>query len=103
MKPCGQSDNLTADERRRFWATVFGIIGPEWMIIVALADAAEFTADSDAISKTLNVDQTFVHAHARRLEKQGHIQCTRHNGIIKLSLTTAAVAKLTALLPHGKT
>jgi len=104
MKLCSQSDKLGEDERRRFWATVFGLIGPEWMIIVALADAGEFTADSAAISKMLNVDQTFVHAHVRRLEKQGHIQCARrHGGIIELSLTTAAVAKLTALLPPGKT
>jgi hypothetical protein len=43
MKLCGQSDNFTEDERRRFWATVFGIIGPEWMIIVALADAADYS------------------------------------------------------------
>jgi DNA-binding MarR family transcriptional regulator len=77
MKLCGQSDNLTEDERRRFWATVFGLIGPEWMIIVALADAAEFTAESDAISKTLNVGQTFVYAHARRLEKQGQFIARR--------------------------
>lgn len=86
--------NPTEDETRRFWATVFGILGPEWMIILALADAEERTADSDAISKALEVDQSFVHAYARRLEKQGHIRCTRHDGIAKLSLTAAAIAKL---------
>jgi DNA-binding MarR family transcriptional regulator len=87
--------NLTEDERRHFWATAFGITGPEWMIILALADEERFTADIDTISKMLEVDQSFVRAHARRLEKQGHIQCSaEHGGIVNLSLTQAAEAKL---------
>jgi DNA-binding MarR family transcriptional regulator len=61
------------------------------------------TEDSDAISKTLNVDQAFVHAHARRLEKQGHIQCTKFDGSIELSLTAAAIAKIATLMRNGKT
>jgi MarR family transcriptional regulator, organic hydroperoxide resistance regulator len=92
--------NLTEDERRRIWATIFGIIGPEWMIILALAEAEECTAESAAISKTLKVDQSFVHAHGRRLEKQGHIHCNEHDGIVKLSLTTAAKEKLATLMPR---
>jgi DNA-binding MarR family transcriptional regulator len=90
--------NLTDDERQQFWATAFGIVGPAWMIILALAGAEEFTADSDAISKTLKVDQSFVRAHGRRLEKQGHIHRTIQDGITKLSLTAAATAKLAALM-----
>jgi MarR family transcriptional regulator, organic hydroperoxide resistance regulator len=85
---------LRGIERRRFWATVFNIVGPEWMIILALADAEECTADITVISEMLNVDQSFVHACARRLEKQGHVHHTRHDGIIELSLTAAAMAKL---------
>jgi DNA-binding MarR family transcriptional regulator len=95
--------NLTDGEQRRFWATVFGIVGPEWMIILALADADGCCADSAVISKALTVDQSFVHAHARRFEKHGHIRCARRGGATDLSLTSATVAKLATLLPNGKT
>jgi DNA-binding MarR family transcriptional regulator len=88
-------NHLKGIERRRFWATVFDIIGPEWMIILALADEKECTADVTVISETVNVDQSFVHACARRLEKQGHVHRTGHGQATKLSLTAAATAKLT--------
>jgi DNA-binding MarR family transcriptional regulator len=88
-------DNLSGIERRRFWSTVFVINGPEWMIILALADAEECTADIAVISEMLNVDQSFVHARARRLEKQGHIHRTGQGKATKLSLSPAAMAKLT--------
>jgi MarR family transcriptional regulator, organic hydroperoxide resistance regulator len=72
-----------------------GITGPEWMIILALADAETLTADISTISKMLEVDQSFVRAHARRLEKQGHIQCSaRDEGILDLALTESAEKKL---------
>jgi MarR family transcriptional regulator, organic hydroperoxide resistance regulator len=88
-------NHLLEAERRRFWATVFGINGPEWMIILALADADECTADIAVISEVLNVDQSFVHARARRLEKQGHIHRTGQGKATKLSLSPGAMAKLT--------
>jgi hypothetical protein len=65
------------------------------MIILALADAETSTVDIDTISKTLELDPSFIRAHARRLEKQGHIECSaEHDGIVDLSLTQAAQAKL---------
>ena len=51
---------LKGIEGRRFWLTVFGINGPEWMIIPALADSEECKADTTVISEMLNVDQSFV-------------------------------------------
>jgi DNA-binding MarR family transcriptional regulator len=87
-------DDLKGIERRRFWSNVFGINGPEWMIILALADAEECTADTTVISEMLNVDPSFVLARARLLEKQGHIDRTGQGKTTKLSLTAAAVAKL---------
>jgi MarR family transcriptional regulator, organic hydroperoxide resistance regulator len=87
--------NLTEDQRRTFWATVFGITGPEWMIILALADSEKFTASIDTVSRLLKVNQSFVRTHARRLEKQGHIQCSaRDEGIMDLALTESAEKKL---------
>jgi hypothetical protein len=60
--------------------------------------------DSVAISNTPEVDQSFVHAHTRRLEKQERIHCaTGHNGIINLSLTIAAGAKLATPIRYEKT
>jgi DNA-binding MarR family transcriptional regulator len=94
---------LTDCEQRRFWATVFNIVGPEWMIILALAESDGCCADSAVISNALTVDQSFVYAHARKLEKHGHIRCARRGGSTNLSLTSATVAKLATLLPSGKT
>jgi DNA-binding MarR family transcriptional regulator len=87
-------NDLRGTEWPRFWATVFGINGPEWMIILALADAEEFTADTSVISEVLKVDQSFVHACARRLEKRGHVHRLGRGQVTKLSLTAAAMAKL---------
>jgi MarR family transcriptional regulator, organic hydroperoxide resistance regulator len=86
--------DLEGIEGRRFWSTVFGINGPEWMLILALADAEECTADIAVISGMLNVDPSFVLARARRLEKQGHVHRTGQGKTTKLSLTAAAMAKL---------
>jgi MarR family transcriptional regulator, organic hydroperoxide resistance regulator len=87
--------NLTEDQWRTFWATVFGITGPEWMIILTLADAEKFTASIDTLSNLLKVNQSFVRIHARHLEKQKHIYCSvEDEGVVSLSLTEAAQAKL---------
>jgi DNA-binding MarR family transcriptional regulator len=87
--------NLTEDQCQTFWSTVFGIKGPEWMIILALADAEKFTASADTLSKVLKVNQSFVHTHARHLEKQKHLHSSAEDeGVINLSLTDTAQAKL---------
>jgi hypothetical protein len=58
-------NDLKVIEGRRFWSTVFGINGPEWMIILALADAEGCRADTTIISEMLNVDhRSFMRAHA---------------------------------------
>jgi DNA-binding MarR family transcriptional regulator len=93
-------DDSPEDEMRRFWASTFGIVGPEWLIILALADAKECSADIATVSEQLNVDQSFVHSHARRLETQGHIHRMGRGGTTTLSLTTAATAKLATLMPR---
>jgi DNA-binding MarR family transcriptional regulator len=88
-------ESISEDERRHFWARAFDIIGPEWMIIVALADAERFSAGIGAISKTLGLNPSFVRAHVQLLEKLGHIECaTDHDGSVVLSLTRSAEAKL---------
>jgi hypothetical protein len=59
-------NGLRGIERRRFWATVFGIEGPEWMIILALADAEECAADISVIPEMLAdlfLDTLPYHAH----------------------------------------
>jgi DNA-binding MarR family transcriptional regulator len=92
--------NLTEDQWRTFWATVFGITGPEWMIILALADAEKFTASIDTLSELLKVNQSFVRTHARHLEKQQHIYSSaEEGGVVHLALTDTAQAKLGSIDP----
>jgi hypothetical protein len=43
--------SLTDDEQRQFWSTAFGIVGPEWMIILALAEAEGCCANGTTIAK----------------------------------------------------
>jgi hypothetical protein len=89
---------LTDNEHRQFWASSFNIVGPEWMIILTLAEAERFSASVATISTALSVDQAFVRAHARQLKKQAHIRSTRRGVVVEWSLTASAVAKLAAWL-----
>jgi MarR family transcriptional regulator, organic hydroperoxide resistance regulator len=88
------------DERRDFWAETFGINGPEWMIILVLSEAKNFTASEDAIAKALRVNQSFINAHVQILERNGHIERSFPNegNTATLSLTSTSLAKLEAAL-----
>jgi DNA-binding MarR family transcriptional regulator len=94
MKNLRFNQHLTEEERRRFWAAAFSITGPEWMIILALADAKAFTISIQSISRMLKVDQSFVRSHGRGLERKGYVQCfVERDEIVSLSLSEAAEAK----------
>jgi MarR family transcriptional regulator, organic hydroperoxide resistance regulator len=60
------------EEPHRFWEKVLGISGPQWLILMALAD---FEDDSGvpvhAIANLLEVHTIFVTTQSRILEKKG--------------------------------
>ena len=88
------------DERRDFWAKTFGIRGPEWMIVLILSEAENFTASEDAVAKALRVNGSFVDTHLQVLVRKGHIKrsSSGRNTLAALSLSSAARAKMEAAL-----
>ena len=63
------------EEIRQFWAKTLGISGPQWMILMAMADLDK--ADGvpvNVVSKLLHVDPSFVTTQSKLLEKKGFLR-----------------------------
>jgi DNA-binding MarR family transcriptional regulator len=82
------------EEPHRFWEKVLGISGPQWLILMALAD---FEDDSGvpvhAIANLLQVHTLFVTTQSIILEKKGFLrrqQSTGDANVLRLSLTDRA-------------
>lgn len=78
------------EELRHFWAKTLGISGPQWMIIVALADHDQGDGVAvNVVSKLLHVDPSFVTTQSKLLEKKGFIRRKTSDEdarIVKMSL-----------------
>ena len=89
------------DELRYFWAKKLGISGPQWMIIVALAELDKGDgAPVNAVSKMLHVDSSFVTTQSKLLEKKAFIrrkQSSEDHRIVKMSLTDKTCKQLASL------
>jgi DNA-binding MarR family transcriptional regulator len=78
------------------WAKTLGIAGPQWMILVALAefDQEEGGVPINALSERLQVNASFVTVQSRVLEKKGYLRREVSSlpdaGIVLLSLTDKA-------------
>jgi MarR family transcriptional regulator, organic hydroperoxide resistance regulator len=69
------SISVHLEEIRYFWAKALGVSGPQWMIIVALADLDQGEGvPVNAVSKMLHVDPSFVTTQSKLLEKKGFIR-----------------------------
>jgi DNA-binding MarR family transcriptional regulator len=79
------------EELRHFWAKTLGISGPQWMIIVALADHDKGDGVAvNVVSKLLHVDPSFVTTQSKLLEKKGFVRRKTSDEdarIVKMSLT----------------
>jgi MarR family transcriptional regulator, organic hydroperoxide resistance regulator len=89
------------EELRYFWAKKLGISGPQWMILMALADMDE--ADGvpvNAVSKKLHVDSSFVTTQSKLLEKKGFVRrrpSSEDARIVQMSLTDKTYKHLASL------
>jgi len=83
--------NVHLQEIRYFWAKTLGISGPQWMILMALADLdqGEGVPVKD-VSKMLHVDPSFVTTQSKMLEKKGFMR-RKTSGedarVVQMSLT----------------
>src|ERR1700675_4884788 len=66
------SINVHLQELRYFWAKTLGISGPQWMILMALADLDQGEGVAvKVVSRLLHVDPSFVTTQSKLLEKKG--------------------------------
>ena len=93
--------NVHLEELRFFWAKTLGISGPQWMILMAVAD----TDDKDGVpvnivSKKLHVDSSFITTQSKVLEKKGFLRrkmSTEDARIVLMSLTDKTYKHLAGL------
>src|ERR1700730_10000561 len=95
------SISVHLEEIRHFWAKALGISGPQWKIIVALADLDKGEGvPVNAVSKMLHVDPSFVTTQSKLLEKKGFVRRRPSKDdarIVKMSLTDKASKQLASL------
>src|SRR5215510_12515757 len=95
------SINVHLEELRYFWAKTLGISGPQWMILMALADMDQDDGvPVNAVSKKLHVDSSFVTTQSKLLEKKGFLRrktSVEDARIVKMSLTDKTYKHLSGL------
>ena len=69
------SISVHLEELRYFWGKALGISGPQWMILMALAEIDQDDGvPVNVVSKKLHVDSSFVTTQSKLLEKKGFIR-----------------------------
>ena len=85
------SINVHLQELRHFWANTLGISGPQWMILMALADLDKGDGvPVKVVLKMLHVDSSFVTTQSKMLEKKGFMRrktSADDARVVKMSLT----------------
>jgi DNA-binding MarR family transcriptional regulator len=83
--------NVYLQEIRYFWAKSLGVSGPQWMILMALADLDQGEGVSvKVVSKMLHVDPSFVTTQSKMLEKKGFVRRKTSGDdarVVQMSLT----------------
>ena len=89
------------EELRYFWAKALGISGPQWMILMALADLDDKDGiPVNVVSKKLHVDPSFVTTQSKMLEKKGLLRrktSTEDARVVLMSLTDKTCKQLAGL------
>jgi DNA-binding MarR family transcriptional regulator len=93
--------NVHLQEIRYFWAKTLGVSGPQWMILMALADLDQGAGvPVKVVSKTLHVDPSFVTTQSKMLEKKGFMRrktCEADARVVQMSLTDKAYKHIAGL------
>ena len=83
--------NVHLQEIRYFWAKALGVSGPQWMILMALADLDKGDGvPVKVVSKMLHVDSSFVTTQSKMLEKKGFMRrktSAEDARVVQMSLT----------------
>jgi MarR family transcriptional regulator, organic hydroperoxide resistance regulator len=89
------STSVRLEELRDYWAQAIKVTGPQWMIMMVLANADDRSAGLSvgAVSKELRVDQSFVGTQSRLLEQKNLVRragSPEDARVVNLSLTDRA-------------
>lgn len=95
------SINVHLQELRHFWAKTLGISGPQWMILMALADLDKGDGvPVKTVSKMLHVDPSFVTTQSKLLEKKGFMRRKPSEDdarVVEMSLTDKSYKQIASL------
>jgi DNA-binding MarR family transcriptional regulator len=95
------SISVHLEELRYFWGKALGVSGPQWMILMALAEIDQDDGvPVNVVSKKLHVDSSFVTTQSKLLEKKGFIRrktSTADARIVQMSLTDKTYKQLASL------
>lgn len=98
------SINSYLKELHQFRAKVLGITGPQWTILIALADLArEHGVPVHAVAKMMHVDPSFVTTQSKLLEKKGFLRrkpSASDARVVQMSLTKKTYKHLASLAAH---
>jgi len=93
--------NVHLQEIRHFWAKVLGVSGPQWMILIALADLDQGEGvPVKVVSKMLHVDPSFVTTQSKMLEKKGFMRRKTSGDdarVVQMSLTDKSYKHIASL------
>jgi MarR family transcriptional regulator, organic hydroperoxide resistance regulator len=93
--------NVHLQEIRYFWAKTLGISGPQWMILMALADLDRGEGvPVRVVSKMLHVDPSFVTTQSKLLEKKGFMRRRTSQDdarVVQMSLTDKTYKHIASL------
>jgi DNA-binding MarR family transcriptional regulator len=95
------SINVHLDQIRQFWAQTLGVSGPQWMILMAVAelDRGQGVPVKD-VSTMLHVDPSFVTTQSKMLEKYGlvrRVTSTFDARVVLMSLSDKACKRVANL------
>lgn len=100
------SISVHLEELRQFWARALGISGPQWMILMALADLdKDDGVPVNVVSKMLHVDPSFVTTQSKLLEKGGFLRrrpSASDARVVQMSLTDKTHKHLAGLAEQQK-
>ncbi len=95
------SISVHLEELRYFWAKALGISGPQWMILMAVAELDQGDGiPVNAVSKRLLVDSSFVTTQSKLLEKKGFMRrkpAPDDARVVRMSLTDKTYKQLANL------
>jgi DNA-binding MarR family transcriptional regulator len=101
------SISVHLEELRCCWGKTLGISGPQWMILMALAEIDQDDGvPVNVVSKKLHVDSSFVTTQSKLLEKKGFVRrksSSEDGRIVQMSLTNKTNKLLANLASQQET